>query len=373
MDKKDWKMVRLGDVFKFQKKSKIKAGEGKEKGVYPFYTSSEVLSKYLDDYQEEGDSLIFGTGGKASIHYNSEKFSVSTDCFVVKPMIESVFTKYVYYYLSGNIHILEEGFKGAGLKHISKEYISNIQIPIPPLSIQREVVERLDRAAALHQKDKELLTAYDDLAQATFIDLFGDPITNPMGWEVDSFGNKFRISSGGTPNTKIKKYWENGTISWIGSNMCQNNILYQNDGKFITQLGLENSSAKIFDEGTILVALVGATIGKIALLKFSTSTNQNIAGIQIIDKEKYNSIFVYYLLQNLYHKFMELGNGGFKMANLTFIRNLPLLSPPISLQEKFAKIIENIEQQKAHAKQQMEQSENLFLSLLHETMNNYKP
>ena len=121
--------VKLKNIFDFQKKSKIKAGDGFKLGEaqYPFYTSSNELTKSINEYLFEDESLIFGTGGLASIHFCNEKFAVSTDCFVIQPKDKKrVFSKFVYYYLSGNMNILENGFKGAGLKHISKDYLENI-------------------------------------------------------------------------------------------------------------------------------------------------------------------------------------------------------------------------------------------------------
>ncbi|WP_338936759.1 restriction endonuclease subunit S [Fusobacterium polymorphum] len=153
------------------------------------------------------------------------------------------------------------------------------------------------------------------------------------------------MSSGGTPSKANKIYWENGTISWIGSNMCNDEIITKNDGKFITEEGLKNSSAKIYKMNTVIVALVGATIGKTGLLKFETSTNQNIAALEIKNMD-YSPEFLFFLLQNLYYKFTELGGDTFKMANLSFIKNLPLISPPIELQNKFAERIEKIEKLK---------------------------
>ncbi|WP_431244235.1 restriction endonuclease subunit S [Flavobacterium sp. P21] len=126
--------IAFKEIFNFQKKSKIKAGDGFKigEGKYPFYTSSNVLTKSLNDFLFENESLIFGTGGLASIHYCNENFAVSTDCFVTQPKNnKQTFTKFIYYYLSGNMHILENGFKGAGLKHISKDYLENIEIPLP--------------------------------------------------------------------------------------------------------------------------------------------------------------------------------------------------------------------------------------------------
>lgn len=80
----DWKTVRLGDVFIQQDKSKIKAGEGIDDGIYPFYTCSNELTKRINTAQYKGPALIFGTGGKASVHFCSEDFSTSTDCLVYK-------------------------------------------------------------------------------------------------------------------------------------------------------------------------------------------------------------------------------------------------------------------------------------------------
>jgi type I restriction enzyme S subunit len=177
--------IRFGELFDYENKSKIKAGYGLQTGKYPLYTSSVELSKYLNEYSFDKTSLIFGTGGNASIHYTDVPFSVSTDCLVAIPIDESIiFPKFVFYYLSGNIYLLEEGFKGAGLKHISKAYINEIKIPIPPLATQKRIAEILDAADALRRKDRALLQKYEELAQAVFMDMFGDPVKNEKGWEV---------------------------------------------------------------------------------------------------------------------------------------------------------------------------------------------
>ena len=76
--------IKIKDAFVFLNKSKIKAGYGLEVGKYPFYTSSSVLGKYLNSYEIEGESLIFGTGGSASIHHSYGEFSTSTDCYVAQ-------------------------------------------------------------------------------------------------------------------------------------------------------------------------------------------------------------------------------------------------------------------------------------------------
>jgi type I restriction-modification system DNA methylase subunit len=132
----------LGEVCEFLPKSKRQASYGEKQGKYQFYTSSQTCSKYCDDSDYEDECLIIGTGGNANIKYSS-KFSCSTDNFVIKINIGQL-VKYIYYYLSINIEVLQKGFVGVGLQHISKEYIRNIKIPIPSLKHQQEIVKYLD-------------------------------------------------------------------------------------------------------------------------------------------------------------------------------------------------------------------------------------
>lgn len=358
----NWERVRLTEICNPKQWKTISMSELKEEG-YPVYGANGKIG-YYDKYNHEKPTLLIGCRGTCGAVHISEPYSYTNgNTMALDNLSEDVDIKFLYY------HFLYRGFddvlSGGVQKQITGIGLSQIEIPLPPLSVQKEIVEKLDKATAIREKSKALLAHYDALAESLFIELFGDPISNEKGWEISTFGAEFKISSGGTPKTNIGEYWEGGNIPWIGSNMCKDEIIYQNDGKFITQKGLENSSTKIFKVNSVLVALVGATIGKTALLKFDTAINQNIAGIVV--SNKFNSYFVFYCLRNLYGKFLELGEGSFKMANLSFVRNLEIPLPPLSLQIKFAEMVENIEEQKARAKAEIEQSEAVFQALLQES------
>lgn len=252
---------------------------------------------------------------------------------------------FLYYYLKN--YRWEGSNKAVMGITLNKATISKHKIAIPPKSTQLSIVSELDKLNELIQIKKEQLKDYDALAQSIFYEMFGDPVVNEKGWEVKTFGECFSIGAGGTPSTKVKEYWDNGTIPWIGSNMCQNCIITETDGKFITEEGLTHSSTKLLAPGTVLVALVGATIGKVGLLRIETCTNQNVAFIKVQETETFTSEFVYYHLMGLYDEFMKIGQGNFKMANQGFIKLLPISLPPLPLQHSFAQKIEQIEQQKA--------------------------
>lgn len=115
-------------LFKYAPKSNLKASDNDEDGNFLFYTSSTVVSKRTNKAQYYDESLIFGNGGSANVHYSTEPFGTTSHCFVAVSKTININPKYVYYYLFGNIHLLERGFKGVGLKNISPKYIENLDI-----------------------------------------------------------------------------------------------------------------------------------------------------------------------------------------------------------------------------------------------------
>ena len=272
--------------------------------------------------------------------------------------------KYLYYSCVSHHfkHFLAGIGNGIGITNLRFSDLSSYCFPVPPLAEQEKIVAELDCLSGIIEKKKQQLKELDNLAQSIFYEMFGDPVENDKGWEVKTYGSEFQISSGGTPDTKNNLYWDNGDISWIGSNLCHDEIIYKNDGKYITKDGFDNSSAKEYKSGYVLVALVGATIGRTALLRFNTTTNQNVAGINVPANENFVPEFIFYHLQKLYELFMGIGNGKFKMANLRFIRELPLIVPSLSLQQDFASKIESIEKQKELIAQSIKETETLFNS-----------
>lgn len=330
------------------------------------YITKKALESINNRFFKKGTLLLamYGSVGKTAIANIDLTMNQAILGINIKDE-DRVNLKYLRYWLNVQKDKLLKRAVGATLKNLSKTIIEDLKIPLPSLATQKAIAARLDLAEKVKNLNQQLLEKYDELAQAVFLEMFGDPRTNPKKWNLKLLGKEFDISSGGTPSTKIKSYWENGNISWIGSNMCQNKILFENDGKFITKKGLQKSAAKLFPVNTVLIALVGATIGKVGLNRFETTTNQNIAGIR--PNENYDSLFVMYYLMNSYHKFLELGDKGFRMANLSFIRKLEIFHIPISLQTEFARRIENIEKQKELLRREIQKSEELFESLLQES------
>lgn len=158
-----------------------------------------------------------------------------------------------------------------------------------------------------------------------------------------------QTASGGTPNSSTREYYENGTINWLKSGEVRQGLIYSVEQK-ITELGLKNSSAKIFPVNTVLVAMYGATAGQVGLLKVESTTNQAICGI--LPSDRIIPKFLFYLLKGKKDFLITLSTGG-AQPNISqkIIRNLQIPLPPLPIQEdiiaeldSYQKIIEGARQ-----------------------------
>ena len=129
----------------------------------------------------------------------------------------------------------------------------------------------------------------------------------PEGWEVDIIQNIATTYSGGTPKSANKEYYKNGTIAWINSGELNSSIITQ-ALNYITERGLNNSSAKLYPANTVLVAMYGATTGKVSLLTFEACSNQAVCGV--IPNMKEMQHYVYLYLSSLYSHFINLSIGS---------------------------------------------------------------
>ena len=156
-------------------------------------------------------------------------------------------------------------------------------------------------------------------------------------------GDVCRIESGGTPSKKVFDYWNGGTIKWLGSSVCQNKKSVDEITDYITEAGMHHSSAKMQHPETTLIAMVGATIGKVAYLTFDATTNQNVASLYPLDKNILYASYLFYACTSLYERFLDLGKNGFAMASLGFIRELNIILPSLERQKEIFEILDRFD------------------------------
>lgn len=275
---------------------------------------------------------------------------------------DSIYNKYLFYFLRLKKEYLNSLGRGATFKEISKSIVESITIPLPPKSTQLSIVSELDKINELIRLKKEQLKDYDNLAQSIFYEMFGDPVGNEKGWEVKKLGEVCSVGTGSTPNRKNKEYYEHGIYPWVKSTEVCNLPIYSVE-EFITEEALQNTNCGLYPKDSILMAMYGQgkTRGQVGLLKIEACTNQAVAAI--VPSKKINSIFLYRHLMLMYEHIRDMARGGNQAnLNLTIVRSIQILLPPLPLQHLFAQRIEQIERQKSAVQKSITDLETLLAS-----------
>jgi len=350
--------MKISDYYTYAPKSKIKAGDANPNGKYQFYTSSPDESRRCDEYLYDCKAIVMGTGGSATLHYYDGKFSTSTDCLTLIPN-EKIRAKYLYYFFLANMDVLEAGFKGAGLKHTSKGYIDNIEITkIPSLPSQDKIVNLFDELALRIEKERRQIEKLDELVKARFVEMFKG--------KYDSFkvDEKLKTTSGGTPKSSVNEYYDGGDIPWLTSGEVNYGDITKSSN-YITEKGLNNSSAKWVPENSIVIAMYGATAGKVGIVRYKTTTNQAVCSV--LPNDNFNQEFLRYAFQDISEELTSKAiGGGQPNISQTIIKNSYIVDAPIEEQERFASFAKQVDKSKFAAQKSLEKTQLLFDSLMQE-------
>ena len=315
--------IKIKDILEFKKKSKIKASEGLKIGKYNFYTSSKEQNKFLDYYEYSNEALIIGTGGNANIHHSYGKFSVSTDCFVLENKANKFFLlEYIYKYLLKNIHIIENGFRGAGLKHISKEYLENIEIPIISLEKQKKLIKNLKNIDTFIDKNKQIKNELNFLNKSLFITFNKNGIEKRLDDIADISMGQSPLSQSYNIDKKGLPFYQGKTE--FGDIYIKEPIIYC------------NSPIKIVEKNDILMS-VRAPVGDVNIATQKSCIGRGLASIRA---KKVDYLYLFYLLKEQKIKIEKMGVGStFKAINKNNISSLKMSIVEMNKQNKIKKYL----------------------------------
>lgn len=364
----EWKKVRLGDILLIQKKSKIKASDGIENGIYPFFTCSNDIVRTYNSAQYKGPALIFGTGGKASVHFCDTEFSTSTDCLTYYPVSSEINLDLVNKYIQSNIYLLENGFKGAGLKHVSRDYIANIEINLPDIKTQNCIVQKLNKAKNIISNSKKLLTKYDLLIKSRFIEMFGDNSTENGKWNIEKIEDICTVTS------SKRIYAEEQSTTGVPF-LRISDLVSRINGNPINDLFIPNSKFKEFQTkglvpsvNDILITSRG-TLGLCYIIKPEDEfyfQDGMITWLAFKNHNKVLSVFIDWLFKSILKTKIDNETNGatVKYVSISDLKKLQIPVPPLSLQQQFAAFVQQIDKSKFTVQKALEKTETLYKSLM---------
>jgi len=323
---------------------------------YTYFKKNDVLFAKITPCMENGKGAI--------ANIDTEIGFGSTEFHVLRPRPE-ILPEWIYLFLASKSirKLAEMKMTGsAGQKRVPKSFFDKTKIPVPPLKTQQKIVEILEKAEKLRKWRTEADVRTDEYLKSVFLEMFGDPLVNSKNWMTRNISDMCKTTSGGTPSRSKKEYY-GGEIPWVKSGELNNGIIYDTEEK-ITELGMKNSSAKLLNPNTVLIAMYGATVGKTALLKIDATTNQAVCAIQP-NKNYLNNIYLLNCLKLLsdYLVSQSIG-GGQPNISQQIIKRTKIPIPPLELQNQFAETVKKVEQLKHHQKQSKQEIDNLFNTLM---------
>lgn len=337
---KDWKDDKVSSLVDISTGCRD-TQDNKPSGKYPFFVRSPIVERIdVADYDCEavltaGDGV--GTG--KVFHYIDGKFAAHQRVYVMNNF-RGVDGKYFYYFFSKNfINEVEKYTAKSSVDSVRRAMIADMQFPHPEIPEQKEIVKALSSFDTYIDDLAELIEKKKGIRDGALEDLISGK-TRIVGFsgerkEYSINDITCEVITGGTPSTSRREYY-GGNIPWLASTEIHQKRITK-PTTYITELGLQNSSAKIAPEKSVLIALAGQgkTRGTAAYLTKPMALNQSLAAL--VTNEKCNSEFLYYLVESMYSSLRELssGDGGRGGLNKKLIKGV-LVTIPIDVDEQEA-------------------------------------
>ena len=380
-EKEKWPKARLGDV------AKISSGgtpsrsnpEFWDNGTIPWVKIGDIEGKYINDTGEyitesglknssaklfpKGTLLytIFATLGEVSI-LNID--AATNQAIAGIQFDDSVDTDYAYYFLLSLKDVVKNTGRGVAQNNINQAILKNIHLPLPPLDKQRRIAAVLDKVTGLIAKRRQQLEMLDELVKARFVEMFGDPVSNPLNLPLlplPQLGEFGRGVSKHRPRNAPELLGGKYPLIQTGDVANSNLYIYTFEHTY-SELGFKQS--KMWKAGTLCIT-IAANIAKTTILAFDACFPDSVVGF--VANEKTNNVFIHYWF-GFFQQILEAQapESAQKNINLKILSELKVIVPSIELQNQFADFANQTEKTKTTISHSLEKLETLKKALMQE-------
>jgi len=300
------------------------------------HITEQALNDSASNLVQPGTVLLITRVGLGKVAIAGTRLAINQDIKAVLPNGDDIQPEYLFWFLLSQAKRIQEMGTGATVKGVTLNDVRAIKIPLPPLPEQRRLVDLLSRAEGIVRLRREAQAKAAELIPALFLDMFGDPASNPKGWPVARIDQLCSVQTGATPRREESRYFEGGTIPWIKTTSVVGDAIERAE-ECITDVAVAETNCKIFPRDTVLVAMYGQgqTRGRVGILSIPATTNQACAAI--LPSAKVGHRYLFHTLRMQYERLRAMGRGGNQAnLNLGMIKELEVPLPPFNLQDQFA-------------------------------------
>lgn len=314
-------------------------------GSYPVVGSTSIIG-YHNQYKILAPGVTTGRSGSLGIiQFIRENYWPHNTSLWVRDFKGNL-PKYVYYFLQ--TLDLRQFNSGAGVPTLNRNHLDNLAIEIHHPSDQRKIAAILSAYDDLIENNTRRIKILEDMAQAVYREWFvhfrfpghegvrmveSEMGLIPEGWEVVKIEDVYETGSGGTPSRKIEQYY-GGSINWVKTKELNDSYIFETEEK-ITEMGFKNSSTKLYQENTVLIAMYGATIGMLGILGSPATTNQACCAILQKD-EPFSPMYIFLNLLENRSNLLNLRQGAAQQnVNQIIIKSFKIFKPSKSIMIEF--------------------------------------
>ena len=337
-----------------------------------FLSHSDYIAENKRTTVSEGDLLmtIVGTIGRVAIVPEELKgICLQRSVAVIKPKREVVNNRYLMYQLQNMRPFLEKEARGVAQKGIYLKQVSQLDIKLPELEHQMQIVKVLDKASKLIFLRRQQLAKLDELVKARFVEMFGEPSSNPMGWLQTTVGAECYYIKDGPHKSLTDVGMENG-YPFISVRNIVNGYIDFSTAKYISEADYKDAIKKCCPEkGDILYSKGGTTgIAKLVDIDIKFANWVHLAVLKFNHNEFNGSFFEKMVNCDYCYKQSQMLTKGIANRDLVLsaMAQIKIYKPPILLQNQFAAFVERIDQQKQTVQQSLEKLELMKKALMQE-------
>lgn len=336
---------------------------------YPVYGANGIIG-YYNKYNHENSVVAITCRGATcgSVHITVPNAYITGNAMCLDDLREDIEPYYLYYCL---LHFdFQSVISGSAQPQITRQGLEKVLIPICSRDRQVSIANRLKKTENIIAKWKEELAKLDTLVKSRFIEMFGDPVTNPMGWEEHRLDEYIRFLTSGSRGWS-KFFSDTGAI-FITIKNVKNNLISLNNVQYVTPPDNAEAQRTKVREGDLLISIT-ADLGRTGVVSKAIEEqgayiNQHLTCIRL-KQDKINPGYVSYFMESDAGKRQfEAKNQAAVKAGLNFdaIKSLKLLVPPLELQNEYMSFVQQVDKSKLVLQKLLEKQELLRAALMQE-------